>query len=135
MIVNSNRFDFRDVIQKQLTRFGAETMEETYEAIDEVSKEAVKKLKSASPKGRTKLYARGWKRQIERGRTKVGATVYGGKNTYPLAHLLENGHKVGGYLKGKGKDRADPIVHIAPVEEWAVDEVQDRIIRKVEGIE
>ena len=128
MIVNSNRFDFRDVIQKQLTRFGTETMEATYEAIDEVSKEAVKKLKSASPKGRTKLYARGWKRQIERGRTKVGATVYGGKNTYPLAHLLENGHAK------RGGGRTNPIVHIKPVEDWAVEEVQKRIREKVEGL-
>lgn len=133
MIVNSNRFDFRDVVSKQLARFGADTAEAMFEAIDEVGNEAVKRLKSSSPVGRTGKYSKGWKKKTERGRLKVGCTIYGGKDTYPLAHLLEHGHKVGGYLQGKGKDKTDPIVHIAPVEEWAVDEVQDRIIEKMEG--
>ena len=133
MIINSNRFDFSDVVRKQLTRFGTETAEAMFEAVDEVGTEAVKKLRSSSPVGRTGKYAKGWKKKTDRGRLRVGCTVYGGKDTYPLAHLLEHGHRIGGYLKGKGKDRADPITHIAPVEEWAVDEVQDRIIRKMEG--
>lgn len=134
MIVNSNRFDFRDVVGKQLARFGSETADAMFEAIDEVGSEAVKKLRRTSPVGRTGLYARGWKKKTERGRLKVGCTIYGGKNTYPLAHLLEHGHRVEGYLKGKGKSETDPIVHIAPVEEWAMDEVQDRIIEKMEGL-
>lgn len=134
MIVNSNRFDFRDVVGKQLARFGSETADAMFEAIDEVGSEAVKKLRRTSPVGRTGLYARGWKKKTERGRLKAGCTIYGGKNTYPLAHLLEHGHRVEGYLKGKGKSETDPIVHIAPVEEWAMDEVQDRIIEKMEGL-
>lgn len=133
MIVNSNSFNFADVVSKQLARFGSDTAEAMFEAVDEVGTEAVRKLRKSSPMGRTGKYGKGWKKQTERGRLRVGCTVYGGKNTYPLAHLLEHGHKIEGYLKGKGKDRTDPIVHIAPVEEWAVDEVQNRIIEKMEG--
>lgn len=134
MIVNSNRFDFREVVGKYLTRYGADAAEAVTKAVDEVGTEAVKRLRRESPIGRTGKYARGWKKKTETGRMRVGCTIYGGKNTYPLAHLLEHGHKVGGYLQGKGKDKTDPITHIAPVEEWAIDEVQDRIIEKLEGL-
>jgi len=35
MIVNSNRFNFADVASKQLARFGSDTAEAMFEAVDE----------------------------------------------------------------------------------------------------
>ena len=58
----------------------------------------------------------------------IEATVHGGPKTYPLAHLLENGHAK------RGGGRTAPIVHIKPVEEWAIEEVQKTIKEEVERL-
>lgn len=131
-VINSSRFDFSDVISKELTRYGADVFEEVFEAVDEVSKEAVKKLKAESPKGATGKYAKGWTRKLDRGRVSAGATIYGkSPSTYAVAHLLEHGHvKRNGTGRTFGKTKE--IVHIEPVEQWAVDELEDRIISKLD---
>ena len=131
-VINSSRFDFSDVISKELTRYGADVFEEVFEAVDEVSKEAVKKLKAESPKGATGKYAKGWTRKLDRGRVSAGAVVYGKTaSTYAVAHLLEHGHvKRNGTGRTFGKTKE--IVHIEPVEQWAVDELEDRIISKLD---
>ena len=59
---------------------------------------------------------------------RVGATVYGKHGTYQLAHLLEYGHAT----RNGGRTGANE--HIKPVEEWAVEEVQDQIMKAIEGI-
>ncbi len=109
--------------------YSAEVAEEVGKAIKEVATESVKKLKQASPRrpGGGE-YAEGWKKTVESGGLIVEATVHGGPKTYPLAHLLENGHAK------RGGGRTDPIVHIKPVEEWAIEEVQKRIKEKVERL-
>lgn len=127
-IVNSNKFNFADVIQDYLRVYDGAAVEVLTETITEVARESVKKLKAESPKGATGDYAKNWRYQVERGRLRVGATVYGDKPTYSLAHLLEHGHAK------RGGGRVAPIVHIAPVEEWAVDEVVDRYVTKMEGL-
>ncbi len=131
-VINSSRFDFSDVISKELTQYGADVFEEVFEAVDEVSKEAVKKLKAESPKGSTGKYAKGWTRKLDRGRVSAGAVVYGKTaSTYAVAHLLEHGHvKRNGTGRTFGKTQA--IVHIEPIEQWAVGELEDRIISKLD---
>ena len=124
----SNKFDFAKVIQDYLRVYDGAAVEALTETITEVARESVKKLKAESPKGATGDYAKNWRYQVERGRLRVGATVYGDKPTYSLAHLLEHGHAK------RGGGRVAPIVHIAPVEEWAVDEVVDRYVTKMEGL-
>lgn len=124
----SSKFDFAKVIQDYLRVYDGAAVEVLTETITEVARESVKKLKAESPKGATGDYAKNWRYQVERGRLRVGATVYGDKPTYSLAHLLEHGHAK------RGGGRVAPIVHIAPVEEWAVDEVVDRYVTKMEGL-
>lgn len=124
----SSKFDFADVIQNYLRVYDGAAVEVLTETITEVARESVKKLKAESPKGATGDYAKNWRYTVERGRLRVGATVYGDKPTYSLAHLLEHGHAK------RGGGRVAPIVHIAPVEEWATDEVVDRYITKMEGL-
>lgn len=124
-VVNSSRFDFSDNVKDLLEHAKVSAQFKLDEAIQEVAKESVKKLRKASP---GKDYPKGWAVKVEKGRFKVGATVYGKSGTYQLAHLLENGHAL---RNGK---RSAPIVHIEPVEQWAISEVQERFVEKMETI-
>lgn len=130
MVINSSKFDFREVVQKYLEEQRYEVIEAMSEAIDEVAKESVKKLKATSPrgKGQSHQYYKGWTYKIEKGRLSHGSVVYGKTGTYQLAHLLEYGHAK------KGGGRTNAYEHIKPVEEWAIDEVIDRTITKVERL-
>lgn len=125
-VINSNKMDFSNVIRDYLRQYDGTAIEALTATITEVAKESVKKLKADSPRGKTGEYSKNWKYEVERGRLKVGATVYGGKPTYRLAHLLEHGHAK------RGGGRVEGITHIAPVEEWATEEVVNRYIDKME---
>lgn len=130
MIVNSNRFNFQEAVELALQNYMFDdVIPAMEESIDEVSKEAVRRLKQASKtefKG-TGKYAGGWTREKEKKRLTVGAVVYN-KKTPGLPHLLENGHvkRNGGRYYGKE--------HILPVEKWATEEVVDRFYDKLEGV-
>lgn len=89
---------------------------------DTVSKEAVQKLRNTSPK-KTGSYSKGWTTK------KVNETdiVVYNRTDAPLTHLLENGHVVRNKKGTYG--RARPIKHIAPVEEWAEEELPNKILR------
>ena len=108
-----------------LLEFSTDVTKAAQEAVTEVAKESVKKLRQTSPR-KTGKYAAGWTYKVEKGTVTNSATVYGKRNTYPLAHLLEHGHAK------RGGGRTAPIVHIKPVEEWAISEVEKRIREKVE---
>lgn len=108
-----------------LNGFQEDVQEATEKAIQSVAKQAVKKLKSDSPR-RTGKYARGWTVQTDKSRLSFTATVHGKSGTYQLAHLLEHGHAK------RGGGRVPGIEHIAPVEKWATDEVQKEIKQRIE---
>ena len=110
-----------------LSEFSTDVTKAAQEAVKEVSKEAVKKLKQTAPKGRTGKYSRGWTNRVEKTTTTAESTIYGKSGTYQLAHLLEHGHA----RRGGGRN-VDGIVHIKPVEEWAISEVEKKIREKVE---
>lgn len=111
-------------VSKIFEQYETDVSKITADVLKDVAKEAVKKLKSSSPK-RTGNYAKGWTYSLEKGRVENSATVYGKKQTYPLAHLLENGHAK------RGGGRVAGIPHISPVEEWAVQEAQNEIERRI----
>ena len=136
---NSAKIDFGDLEKKAmeiLNNYTADVSETMKEVVPQVAKEAVKKLKAESPKGKDKGsggYAKGWTMTTQKGRLTISATVYGKKGTYNLAHLLEYGHAIkdkGGRKLGEAK----AIKHIQPVEEWAVREVVNRTIERIEKI-
>lgn len=122
-----SKIEIEQDIRTILDEFSQEVSEAAGEAIREVATASVKKLKASSP-NRTGKYASGWKKTIESGGLVVEAVVHGGPKTYPLAHLLENGHAK------RGGGRTAPIVHIKPVEEWAIEEVQRKIKEKIESL-
>ena len=92
--------------------------------IQSVSKESVQKLKNTSPQ-KTGSYAKGW------GTKKQGDmdVIVHNRTDYQLTHLLENGHVIRNKKGTYG--RTHGIKHIAPVEEWAVDELPRRIIEDI----
>lgn len=131
-VIRSNAFNFQEVVEKFLWDYSVDVFTEVSEAINETSKEAVKKLRTES---RAKFgkgeYAKGWTRKLEKGRVRVVATVYGKKPTSSLAHLLENGHVT---KNGTGRTfRPTPEhIHIEPINQWAMDDAVDRAVSKLE---
>ena len=98
-------------------------------AMNRVSRECVKKLRSSSPK-KTGDYAKGWafEKAISHGST-VDYIVRN-KTDYQLTHLLEHGHVV---INAKGEfGRAPAHPHIKPVEEWANNELPNEIERDLQ---
>lgn len=117
--------DLEKAVGDVLAEYSVDVSKAAEEAITQVAKEATKKLRQSAP-SRTGKYAKGWANKVEKDTLTVEATVYGKTGTYQLAHLLENGHA----RRGGGRN-VDGIVHIKPVEEWAVKEVEQRIREKV----
>ena len=100
--------------------------EVTETSINKVSKESVTKLRNTSPK-RTGSYARGWTSKKLKVHGAVVDVVVHNSTNYQLTHLLENGHII---RNAKGEyGRAPAVKHIAPIEEWAVDELPAEIER------
>jgi predicted dehydrogenase len=136
MVVNSSTFNFKEVVDKYLQDYNADVIEAMTESADEVSKEAVKRLRAnARAEFGNGKYAKGWARRLEKGRLRVSATVYGKSGTYQIAHLLEHGHAT---RNGTGRVYPDTPAHphIAEVNDWAQDEVVNRMVDKLErGIE
>lgn len=132
MVVNSSTFNFKDVVHDMVEScvFGRQGYAEAaYEVIPKVAKEAAAKLRKTSPKRQGGGdYAKGWAYEAEKGRLRSVAKVYGKYGTYQLAHLLERPHAK------RGGGRTNPIVHIEPVEQWAMNEAYDRIMDKLEGV-
>ena len=113
-----------------LKEFGINVSNEIQEAVDEVGKEAVKKLKASSPKN-TGPYARGWK--YKKMASKNGnheSLVYNSSGW--LTHLLEHGHPI--VRNGVVCGRAKAYPHIEPVESWVQSEFPKRVSEKLKTI-
>ena len=111
-------------LEEELGRILDEYMDDVEETaskvINQVAREAAQKLKDASPK-KTGKYASGW--TVKKGK-KLNAVVYNA--TRPgLTHLLEESHPIRNQYGSWGRSTAQP--HIAPVREWAEEEVVKRI--------
>lgn len=107
-------------IAEALAEYDQEIADATKRITDEVAKEAVDALKKSSPK-LTGSYRKGWRKKAAYTdkRTKRN-TVYN-ETDFQLTHLLEYGHA----SRNGGRVRA--IQHIAPVEQAAIEALQERI--------
>lgn len=118
-------------MEKILDQYDKEVKKVTDESIEKVSKEAVRKLKNTSPKGtpHRRRYAEGWRKKKTKGRNGIDEVTVHNATNYQLTHLLENGHII---RNAKGTyGRTNGIKHIAPVEEWAQDELPQEIERRL----
>lgn len=134
-VKNSSRFNLKEGtdwgISKFLENYQGDVINTMTRVCEEVAREATQRLKSVSPK-ETGKYKKGWTYKVDKGRIKVGATIYGKDPTYRLAHLLEYGHA----LKSGGRKIGDvkAIEHIRPVNDWANDEVVNRTIERLNSL-
>lgn len=105
-------------IQSYMEDFGRDVTEAIGEAMDEVGKEAVKRLKSTSPKKKRNggRYAKGWKYQRDKkSRLLIEGRVYNATDG-SLTHILEKGHPI--IRNGQVVGRVKPQKHIEPVDQW-----------------
>lgn len=106
-----------DEIIKCLSQYTEDVTEALEETKGKLADEAVRKLKTTSPRKSGK-YARGWRSR------KVGKKYIVHNTRYQLTHLLEKGH-----AKRNG-GRVAAIPHIAPVEK----EIQNKAIDEFKRI-
>lgn len=116
-------------LQKILNDYSEDVRRAANESIDVVSKAAVKKLKSSSPR-KTGSYAKGWTAKKEHGSGDIYTVTVHNKTDYQLTHLLENGHVIRNKKGTYG--RVPGIKHIKPVEEWAQNELPNEIRKELE---
>lgn len=105
-------------IQSYMEDFGRDVTETIGEAMDEVGKEAVKRLKSTSPKKKRNggRYEKGWKYQRDKkSRLLIEGRVYNATDG-SLTHILEKGHPI--VRNGVVVGRVKPQKHIEPVDQW-----------------
>lgn len=123
--------DLTKEINKILNEYVKDVDKSMLDAEEEVANEAVKKLKSTSPK-KTKgkkagHYAKSWEVD-KKSKQNYAQTIIHNKD-YQLTHLLENGHDIIRNGKVVGHAKAQP--HIKPVEEWVKKEMEERIREKL----
>lgn len=107
-------------IVKELSEYSDEVTEGIKREVKSVAKEAVRTLKSTSPRD-TGEYAQGWASKVEYESEKdIRVRIYNRKKPQ-LTHLLENGHaKVnGGRVNGKP--------HIGPTEQQIENTLQNGV--------
>ena len=105
-------------IQSYMEDFGRDVTEAIGEAMDEVGKEAVNRLKNTSPKKKRNggRYAKGWKYQRDKkSRLLIEGRVYNATDG-SLTHILEKGHPI--VRNGVVVGRVKPQKHIEPVDQW-----------------
>lgn len=90
------------------------------ESSTRVAKDAVKKLKSNSPK-LTGSYAKGWRQKENKFIGQPNTHIIHNKTDYQLTHLLEKGHaKAGG-------GRVEAIPHVRPAEQEAIEQFTSEV--------
>lgn len=114
---------FTKDLRRILDQYGDEAYNALVDVAEDVAKEAKNKVKASSPQ-MTGSYKRGWRTKTEHKRATAYVTVHNGLKP-GLPHLLEYGHA----LRGGGRSAA--FEHIKPVEEWAAEEVVERLEREI----
>lgn len=110
-------------VMKQLDNYGIEVGLEVEKVSADVAKDTAKMLNKDSPK-LTGDYAASWTYGVgETKRTRHTMIVHAENPEYALTHLLEKGHQ------NRNGGRTKAVVHIAPVEETAAEELE-RELRK-----
>ena len=111
-----------------LADYSKDVITASNEVFNNVAKGTVQKLKNESPK-KSGEYARSWTKKTERGGALKTDTIIVYNKKHQLTHLLEKGHVVRNAKGTYGRARAFP--HIAPAEDWAADELESAIKRKL----
>lgn len=117
--------DFTAQLTGLMQQYSEDVQQGIESAVTAIGKEAVTRLRDASPE-RTGKYRRGWRVTVRETAGVVEATV--SNRRYQLTHLLENGHRT---KNRRGFVAAQP--HIADVQAWAEQEAVKRIAEVMQG--
>lgn len=124
-------------IDSFLRELGTDVSGALDEAITEVGKEAVEKLKQTSPVrkakyGRSTGYAKSWRfKKNSRGQSgALEAKVYNEKGN--LTHLLEYGHPIFDH-EGNHVGDSPAIPHIEQVDQWVQSELPKKFTEKMKN--
>ena len=113
-------------IMNALKEYKEVTDDVVKQAVNTVSEETKKMVQSASPTD-SGGYKKGWTaKKMKDSASKTEVVVYN-RSKPGLTHLLEKGHAK------RGGGRVEGTAHIAPAEEYAVDELEKRIRKGLEG--
>ena len=129
--------DLTAAVQQMLKEYGEDVYEVMDDCVDEVAKEAADKLhgvtKFAPGRHPSGKYSESWTVDTERhGRLGMSKVVHNEEH-YRLTHLLENGHvSRNGTHRTFGRVPAYP--HIAPVNEWASNELPKLVKQGIERL-
>lgn len=112
-------------VMKQLEDYGIEIGLEVEKISREVAEDTAKMLNKNSPQ-LTGDYAESWTYGVgETKRTRHTMIVHAAKPEYALSHLLEKGHQ------NRDGGRTPAIVHIAPAEEAAAEELEKELQKRL----
>lgn len=126
--------DLDATVKDLLEKYGSQVYDVLKDCVKEVSDEAVEKLQSVSsfaPGGHPSgAYSRSWKHEdVKVGRLATRKIIHNEEH-YRLTHLLEKGHvSSNGTHRTFGRVAAYP--HIAPVNDWANEELPRLVERKL----
>ena len=109
-------------INQILEAYTQEVTEGIKEIAEAIGEDAMKELKSTSPK-RNRKYSGSWRKKVDKGSNFINVKVHNAKY-YRLTHLLEYSHAT----RSGGRTKAQP--HIQPIEEKA----NLRFIKEVEEL-
>lgn len=139
-IIGKGGINLSDAVKAYLEEYQKWTSEEIRKIGDDVSKDAVNRLKSTSPKQKkgakeknsphnAGAYARGWKVSVET--TRLGTTyiINNAGEQSSLAWLLENGHAL--YRRDGSKYQSPQKPHIRSVETFVIDEYTRKVEEQV----
>lgn len=107
-------------IADALVEYDQQIADEVKGITGEVAKESVDKLKKTSPK-LTGSYRKGWRQKQAYSDSRTQRNTIYNATDYQLTHLLEYGHA------SRNGGRVAAIQHIAPVEQEAIEALQERI--------
>ena len=112
-------------VMKELEGYGIAAAVEVEKVVDEVAKDTAQTLRNTSPK-LTGDYAGAWTySQGDKTKTRKSKIVHVEKPEYSLSPLLEKGHQ------NRSGGRTEAKVHIAPVEETAVEQLEKEIRKRL----
>lgn len=131
-----NAIDLSKALNAVLTEYGNDVYKVLDGAVIDVSEKAAQKLRSVTSWKHSRPsseYSKAWTVSEERaGRLGVKLIVYNDGHAR-LTHLLEKGH-VSRNGTGRTFGRVQAYPHIAPVNEWVVDELQKEVERRIQSL-
>lgn len=127
--------DLAATVEKLLAEYGEEVYDVMNDSVAEVTDQATDKLRAINhwAKQGSGEYSGSWTNEdVVKKRIQVTKVVHNEEH-YRLTHLLENGH-VSRNGTGRTFGRVQAYPHIAPVNDWANEELPKLVERKINNI-